>query len=123
MKSIIFLLVETTIVYLAIFFFNYFVFVRKNKKLEKDDMPLELIYLATIYKIDPRKVKFRNFQYTYCFLNAFIITSTYLAVSYLVKNALMKVILGIVLLILLIIICYGLLGRFYQYRQQKQTKK
>jgi uncharacterized membrane protein len=123
MKSIIFLLVETIIVYLVIFFFNYFVFVRKNKKLEKDDMPLELIYLATIYKIDPRKVKFRNFQYTYCFLNAFIITSTYLAVSYLVKNALMKVILGIVLLILLIIICYGLLGRFYQYRQQKTTKK
>lgn len=123
MKSIYFLLIETIIVYLVIFLFNYFVFVRKNKKLQKDDMPLELIYLATIYKIDPRKIKFRSFQYTYCFLNAFIITATYLSVAYLVENPLMKVIIGIVLLILLIIICYGLLGRYYQYRQQKETKK
>ena len=123
MNKIYFFIIETIIVYLVIFFFNYFVFVRKNKKLKKDDMPLELIYLATIYKINPKKVKFRSFQYMYCFLNAFIITSTYLAVTYLIKNPLMKVIIGIVLLILLIIICYGLLGRYYQYQQEKTTKK
>ena len=123
MDKIYILIIETVIIYLAIFLFNYFVFVRKNKKLKKDDMPLELIYLAHIYQIDPRKVKFRSFQYTYCFLNAFIVTSTYLAVTYLVHNPLLKVVIGIVLLILLIIICYGLLGRFYSYRQQKETKK
>ena len=123
MNKIYFLILETIIVYLVIFFFNYFVFVRKNKKLKKEDMPLELIYLATIYQINPKKVNFRSFQYMYCFLNAFIITSTYLAVTYLIKNPLMKVIIGIVLLILLIIICYGLLGRYYQYRQEKTTKK
>lgn len=123
MNKLYLLIIETIVVYLVIFFFNYFVFVRKNKKLKKDDMPLELIYLSNIYQINPKKIKFRSFQYTYCFLNAFIITSTYLAVTYLIKTALMKIIIGIVLLVLLIIICYGLLGRYYQYKQEKTTKK
>ena len=123
MNNIYFFIIETIIIYVAIFLFNYFVFVRKNKKLKKDDMPLELIYLSNIYQIDPKKINFRHFQYTYCFLNAFIITATYLAVTYLIKMMLLKVIMGIVLLILLIIICYGLLGRYYLYKQEKNTKK
>ena len=122
MNKLLFILIETLIVYTAIFLFNYFMFVRKNKKLKNDDMPLELIYLAHLYQIDPKKIKFRSFQFTYCFLNAFIITSTYLSVTYLIKTMIMKVIIGIVLLILLIIVCYGLLGRYYQYKQEKQEK-
>ena len=116
-------IVETSLIFIAIFLFNYFVFVRKNKKLKKDEMPLELIYLSSIYGIDPKKIKYRKFQYTYCLLNAFIITSTYLAVTYLIKIMLMKVIIGIVLLVLLIIVCYGLLGRYYLYKEEKEELK
>lgn len=117
------LIIETIIVYIAIFLLNYFLFVRKNKKLKKDDMPLELVYLSGIYGIDPKKISFRKFQYTYSLINAFIITTTYILVTYLVKLMLLKVILGIVILILLIIICYGLLGRYYLYKETKSTKK
>lgn len=116
-------IIETLIIFIAIFLFNYFVFVRKNKKLNKDEMPLELIYLSSIYGIDPKKIKYRKFQYTYSFLNAFIITATYLAVTYLIKTMIMKVIIGIVLLILLIIVCYGLLGRYYLYKEDKIEDK
>ena len=116
-------IIETLIIFIAVFLFNYFVFVRKNKKLKQDEMPLELIYLSSIYGINPKKLKYRKFQYTYSFLNAFIITSTYLAVTYLIKTMLMKVIIGIVLLILLIIICYGLLGRYYLYKEEKEELK
>ena len=116
-------IIETLIIFIAVFLFNYFVFVRKNKKLKKDEMPLELIYLSSIYGIDPKKLKYRKFQYTYSFLNAFIITTTYLAVTYLIKTMLMKVIVGIVLLILLIVICYGLLGRYYVYKEDKEELK
>ena len=117
------LIIETIIIYIVVFLFNYFGFVRKNKKLKKDEMPLELIYLSSIYAIDPKKIKFRQFQYTYSLLNAFIITATYLAVTYLIKTMLMKVILGIVILILLIILCYGLLGRYYLYKEIKESQK
>ena len=117
------IIIETLIVFIIIFLFNYIFFVRKNKKLKKDEMPLELIYLSNIYGIDPKKIKYRRFQYTYSLLNSFIITTTYLAVIYLIKTMIMKVIIGIVLLILLIIICYGLLGRYYLYKEEKERKK
>lgn len=117
------IIIEAAVVFVAIFLFNYIFFVRKNKKLKKDEMPLELIYLSNIYGIDPKKIKYRRFQYTYSLVNSFIITSTYLAVIYLIKTMIMKVIIGIVLLVLLIIICYGLLGRYYLYKEEKQGKK
>ncbi|MGN1357771.1 MAG: hypothetical protein ACI4WU_00235 [Bacilli bacterium] len=113
------LLIETIIIFVAVFLLNYLLFVRKNKKLKKDDMPLELIYLANIYDIDPKKINFRRFQYTYSLINSFIITTTYLLVIYLIKSMIIKVVAGIVILILLIIICYGLLGRYYQSKQNK----
>ena len=117
------IIIETIVIYIAIFLFNYIVFVRKNKKLKKDDQPLELIYLASIYGIEPKRLNYRKFQYAYCFLNAFIITATYLTVTYLIKTMIMKVIIGIVLLVLLIVICYGLLGRYYLYKEDKQIEK
>ena len=115
--------IETLIVFILVFLFNYIVFVRKNKKLKKDEMPLELIYISHIYGINPKKLNYRKFQYTYSFINSFIITSTYLAVIYLIKTMIMKVIIGIVLLILLIIVCYGLLGRYYLYLEEKEELK
>jgi len=117
------IIIETLVIYIAVFLFNYIVFVRKNKKLKKDEMPLELIYLSHLYGINPKKLNYRKFQYTYSLINAFIITATYLSVIYLIKTMIMKVIIGIVLLILLIIICYGLLGRYYLYKEEKTRKK
>lgn len=116
------LMIEATLIFTLIFLFNYIIFVRKNKKLKKEDMPLELIYLSNIYGIDPQKIKYRKFQYTYSVINSFIITATYLAVIYLVKTMIMKIIIGVTLMVLLIIICYGLLGRYYIYLEEKQAK-
>lgn len=117
------ILIEIVIVFTLVFLLNYFLFVRKNKKLKKDEMPLELIYLSGIYGIDPKKINFRRFQYTYSLINSFIITTTYMLVIYLVKHMLLKVIIGIVILVLLIIICYGLLGRYYVYKEDHQSTK
>lgn len=86
-------------------------------------MPLELIYLSGIYGIDPKKINFRRFQYAYSLINSFIITTTYMLVIYLVKHMILKVIIGIAILVLLIIICYGLLGRYYIYKEDKESTK
>lgn len=114
------IIIETIIIFIAVFLLNYFYFIRKNKKLKKDDMPLELIYLSGIYGINPKKIKFRSFQYAYSIINSFIITTTYLLITYLIKPMILKVILGIIILVLLIIISYGLLGRYYLYKEQKK---
>ena len=123
MNKYLIIIIEMLLVFTFVFFLNYFLFVRKNKKLKKDEMPLELIYLSGIYGIDPKRINFRRFQYTYSLINSFIITTTYMLVVYLIKTMIFKVIIGIVLLLLLIIICYGLLGRFYLYQEEKSTKK
>ena len=123
MNTFIQISIEAIVVFILVFFLNYFLFVRKNKKLQKDEMPLELIYLSGIYGIDPKKIKFRRFQYTYSLINSFIITTTYLLVIYLIKTMILKVVIGIVLLILLIIICYGILGRYYLYKEQSSKNK
>lgn len=114
------ILIESIIIFVFVFLLNYFIFVRKNKKLKKDNMPLELIYLASIYGINPKSIKFRSFQYAYSLINSFIITVTYLLVIYLIKPMILKVILGIIILVLMIIICYGLLGKYYQYMELKK---
>ena len=117
------IIIEIVVIFILVFLLNYFLFVRKNKKLKKDEMPLELIYLSSIYGIDPKKINFRRFQYTYSIINSFIITTTYMLVIYLVKTMIMKIIIGTVILVLLIIICYGLLGRYYLYKEIKESKK
>ena len=117
------IIIEILVVFTLVFLLNYFLFVRKNKRLKKDEMPLELIYLSGIYGIDPKKINFRKFQYAYSLINAFIITTTYMLVIYLIRTMIMKVIIGIVILILLIIICYGLIGRYYLYKEEKSSPK
>ena len=44
-------------------------------------------------------------------------------VVYLIKFMILKVVIGIVILILLIIICYGILGRYYVYKEEKAEEQ
>lgn len=113
------LTIETFIVFTSVFCLNYFLSVKKNKKITKKDLPLELYCITNIYELDPKMIDFHKFQRTCALINSFIITFTYLMVIYLVKYMILKVIIGIVLLILLILICYGLLGKYYCYREEK----
>ena len=92
------ILIEGIIVFILVFLLNYFMFVRKNKKLTKDEMPLELIYLSGIYGINPKLISFRKFQYTYSLINSFIITLTYLIVMYLIKTMIIIVIMVILII-------------------------
>ena len=117
------IIIEIMIIFISIFLLNYFLFVRKNKKLKKDEMPLELIYLSSIYHIDIKKINFRRFQYIYSLINSFIITTTYILAIYLLNNMIIRIVLGIIIMILLIIICYGLLGKYYLYKENNTKRK
>ena len=123
MSKTMMMIIEAIVIFVLIFLFNYFTFVRKNKKLKKGDMPLELIYLSGIYNIDPKKINFRRFQYAYSFINSFIITTSYMLVMYLIKWMILRIVLGVIIMLLLIVICYGLLGRYYLYKENKSNTK
>lgn len=110
-------IIEYLIVFIIIFILNYFLFIRKKTKLNKKKVPIELNYLLSIYKIDIKKLNYKKFVWIYNLINTFIITTIYIIIVYLLDNLILQIIFGMILLILLIIICYGLLGRYYQKKE------
>ncbi len=110
-------ILEYLIVFTIIFIVNYFLYVRKKKRLNKNKMPVELFYLISMYKLDIKKINYKKFLWIYSFVNTFIVSTIYIIVVYLVEGFIWQLLIGMVLLILLIIICYGLLGRYYQKKE------
>ena len=60
------------------------------------------------------KINYKKFIYATSFINTFIIDATYMVVSKLLNKWGWQLLVGIFVIILLIIICYGILGRYYQ---------
>jgi len=110
-------LIEYLIVFIIVFFINYFLFIRNKQKYNKNRIPQELYYLKGLYNINIKKVNYKSFVWIYSLINTFIISTTYIIVVTLVNGILWQVIIGIILLVLLIIICYGLLGRYYIWKE------
>lgn len=116
-SGVIGIILEYLIVFIIIFIINYFLYIRKKKRLNKNKVPVELYYLVSMYKLDINKIKYKKFLWIYSFINTFIVSTIYIIVVYLVEGFLWQLLIGTVLLILLIIICYGLLGRYYQKKE------
>ena len=104
---------EYIIVFILIYIFYYFSIIKNYSKYDKKNLPVELLYLKKIYKININKEQYKSFLTTYSIINTFIITTIYIILMYLLNNWLLRILIGIVLLLLLIIICYGLLARYY----------
>ncbi len=111
---------EYIIVFIIIFILNYILYVRKNKRYNKDKVPIELVYLVRLYNLDIKKINYKKFILINIIINTFIITSVYIIITYLIDNLIIAFIIGIILLILFIIVCYGLLGRYYMKKEGRK---
>ena len=103
MKDILKILLEFLIVYIGVFILYWLIFVRKKTKYNPNKVPVEFYYLVSLYRLDQSKINYKKFIYATAFVNTFIIDTTYI-------------------IILLIIILYGLLGRYYQKHGMVSTK-
>ena len=105
------IVLEYILVFVGVFIFNLII----NKFLAKgkDSLSYELLYLKKIYHIDIKSIDNNKLSRVIVLINTFIITTIYIILIYLLKSWLLRIVVGIVLLILMIIICYGLLGRYY----------
>ena len=108
---------EYVIVFLLVFVINYFLFIRKKKRYNKKKVPVELAYLLLVYKIDVKKINYKRFVWIYSLVNTFIVSTVYMIVMYLVEGIVWQLIVGIILLVLLTIICYGIMGRVYERKE------
>ena len=117
---------EYLIIFIVLWVFHYILVIRpklnnkNSKKGKKNNNITELMYLKKFYKINIQNIDYKSFVYIYNTINVFIITTVYIIVIYLVKNFVLKIVVGGVLLILLLIICYGLLARYYLWKEGKK---
>ena len=114
MNEVLNILLEYIIVYVLIFILNYLFFVRRKTKYNKNKVPVEFYYLVNLYKLDQKKINYKKFIYITAFINTFIVASTYIVIYRLLDSWIWQLVFGIIIIILLIVICYGLLGRYYQ---------
>ncbi len=123
MNEVLNILLEYIIVYVLIFILNYLFFVRRKTKYNKNKVPVEFYYLVNLYKLDQKKINYKKFIYITAFINTFIVASTYIVIYRLLDSWIWQLVFGIIIIILLIVICYGLLGRYYQRIMNKEKKR
>lgn len=121
MKEILNILLDFVISYTIIFILYYLFFIFKKTKYNKKKIPVEYYYLVKAYHLDEKKINYKNFLYLSALINTFIISITYVIIFHLVSGFIWQLLCGIVIMILLIIIMYGILGRYYEKRGNKHV--
>ena len=109
-------MLEYIIVFVGVLVINIFVS-KFNRNNLGDALSPELIYLKKIYKISINKINRDKFSNVIIVTNTFIISTIYIILMYLLTNWILRVVIGLILLILMIIICYGLIGRYYRKKE------
>lgn len=123
MMQIIKILLEYIICYALVFLLYYLIFIRKKTRYNKNKVPVEYYYLLSLYGLNQKEVNYKKFMYLSGIVNTFIIVTTYMLVSKLLSKWLLQILCGVVIMALLIIICYGIIGRYYQNKQNKEKRK
>lgn len=123
MKEILNIMLEYIISYALVFLLYYLLFIRKKTKYNKNKVPVEYYYVISLYGLKEKDIDYKKFMYMTLFVNTFIIVTTYIIVFKLLDNWIWTVICGIVIIILLIVICYGIIGRYYQKKQKIERRK
>lgn len=121
MKIVTDILFEFIIAYVIVFILYWCLFVRKKTVYNKNMVPVEFYYLVSLYKLNQKKINYKAFIYITAFINSFIIVFTYIIISRLLNKWIWQLIIGIVIIVLMIIICYGILGRIYQKKGMKKN--
>ena len=110
--------------YIVVFIISYvlcYIILFINKKRYKNEAIPELIYLKKVYNVKIKSSQYKKDMYIFALVNAFVVDTTYILIIYLLHNLVLRVIFGICIFILLIIICYGLIARYYLWKEGKKN--
>lgn len=112
------ILYEFIIVYFILFIAYYLLLGLKYRKYDKNKLPMEITYLKSLYKVEINKDNYHKYHLICIIVNSLIMTIIYMIISKLIKCFIWQLLVGFILLMLLIIIVYGLLGRIYENKDQ-----
>ena len=118
MNYIIVYLIAFTIIYL----FYLFAVVLQKKRMDKFKKSHQIMFFVNRYKLDIDKINIRKFTHLLALVNAFIMATAFIAM-YLVDNLLLQFLIGLAVLFPLLLLCYHIVGKIYQRKYKKTTKK
>jgi len=112
--------------YLILFLFSFFIIylmyflivVRRDKGIEAFKTGKQVLFFKNAYNLDLNKLNYKKFANSLALVNAFIIAFTVTIID-LIDGYTMKLLVGFIILVPLILICYYVLGKIYKKKEGK----
>lgn len=114
MKYLLLFIVSFLIIYLV----YYLIVVRRKKGLEAFKTGKQVMFFKNAYKLDLEKLDYKKFSNSLSLVNAFIIAFTVTILEF-IDGFILKLLIGFVILIPLILICYYILGKIYKRKEER----
>lgn len=108
------------ITFLIVYMIYYFASIRKAKK-NKKKIPVEVQYLMLCYKIDTKKIPYRNFLNTVAIVGSLDVAIVATLVS-LIDGVIWQLLFGFVFIVPVIIISFMLVGKYYKNYQENNVE-
>ena len=103
--------------FIVVYMFYLFSYVfNKKKKYDPNKVPQELAFLIRKYRLDMKKINYKKIMNQIGIICAFDIAFTCTFMFAFIKNVYLAIFIGALMLIPLIIITFGFLGKYYERR-------
>ena len=109
MKYFYIYIIAFTIIYL----FYLFAVVLQTKGMHKFKKSHQIMFFVNRYKLDVDKINIKRFSNLLGLVNAFIMSTAFIAM-YLVDNLILQFLIGLAVLFPLLLVCYHIVGKIYQ---------
>ena len=106
-------LIWFVITFLVVYLFYFFLQIFRRKELNRNKVPVELVYLLKKYHLNLKVINYRSIMQKIALVSAFDIAFTATFVMKFVKNIYLAVLIGALLLIPLILITFNFIGIYY----------
>jgi len=105
--------------FLLVYLFYLFTVILQKKKYDKFKKSNQVMYFVNRYHVNPDKLDMKTFTNVLGLTNALIIATAFVA-TFLVKNFILQLLIGLIVLIPLMLLSYHIIGRYYQKKEGKK---
>ncbi|MCI8544793.1 MAG: hypothetical protein HFH09_01015 [Bacilli bacterium] len=108
-----------SIIVLVFIYLLYIVTVIHNKdKIKKFEKSGQAAFIIKKYKLTISKINMKNFARLIAFTNSFMIALVFFITDF-IENYILKLLVGFIILLPTILLCYHLIGTFYKKKEGK----
>ena len=115
------IIIEFSLTFLIIWLIYYF-FIIKRCKRNKDYVPVEVNLILSLHQIDYHKIDLKKMVTVVSIITTFILAIIITLISNFFNNNLIVLIFGTALSVVVAIICYNYIGRYYQKKIENEKK-